>query len=478
LFYRRWTRLFARGEGEKSGEDRCGLVEASAALRILLVDDSAAILQVLGDYLRQSGYQVEEACDGLSALKLMEAARYDLALIDVRMPGLDGLALLSRSHEICPQTPVVLITGHADMEMAIQALRLGAADFLTKPVRLLEIDAAIEKARQIQLLRHQQRHLRETIRGLQTADALRARNRHFVGLSPAARQVREQIRQAVEARCETILITGETGTGKEVVAHELHFLAHAEERPFIAVNCPSLPEALVESELFGHVKGAFTGAVADRAGYFELAHGGTLFLDEVGDLSPAAQARLLRVLESRAFRRVGGSREVHVEVRVIAAANTPLEALASAGKFRSDLLYRLNSYTIHLLPLRERREDVLPLAEHFLSGYALQRNLRFEGFSAAAKELLANYAFPGNARELRNLVERAAILCRSGQIQAEHLFLPSAAPVPAVPREELERQRILQALEAARWNRRRAAQALGMAYSTLRYRIARLGIRA
>ncbi|MBI2503262.1 MAG: sigma-54-dependent Fis family transcriptional regulator [Candidatus Latescibacteria bacterium] len=454
---------------------------SEAALHLLLVDDSAAILQALGDYLCQSGYQVEKARDGIAALRLIEASRYDLALVDVRMPGLDGLAFLSKAHEICPQMPVVLITGHADMEMAIQALRLGAADFLTKPVKLLEIDAAIEKARQLRTLRQQQRHLRETIRGIQTAEALRARNRLFVGLSPATRQVREQIRQAVESRCETILITGETGTGKEVVAHELHFLAHAEERPFIAVNCPSLPEALVESELFGHMKGAFTGAIADRAGYFELAHGGTLFLDEVADLSPAAQARFLRVLEARAFRRVGGSREIHVEVRVIAATNTSLEGQVHAGKFRTDLFYRLNSYAIHLLPLRERREDILPLAKHFLSGYALQRNLHFEGFSPAATELLANYPFPGNARELRNLVERAAMLCRSGHLQPEHFFLPAPAPAPTLavpPQEEPERQRILQALEAARWNRRRAAQALDMPYSTLRYKMARLGIRA
>jgi Nif-specific regulatory protein len=235
----------------------------------------------------------------------------------------------------------------------------------------------------------------------------------------------------------------------------------------------------VEGALFGHVKGAFTGAVADRAGSFELANGGTLLLDEVADLSGAAQAKLLRVLESRAFQRVGGSQEIHVNLRVVAATNTSLEALVEEKKFRQDLFFRLNAYRIHLLPLRERAEDVLPLAEHFLAFYACSKGLPCKGFSAAAQEQLRRYSFPGNARELRYLVERAAMLCRVGQIQAEHLsFLLEGVSLPAPPPAEGgERARIAQALEAARWNRRQAAKDLGMPYSTLRYKIHQFGIR-
>jgi DNA-binding NtrC family response regulator len=282
---------------------------------------------------------------------------------------------------------------------------------------------------------------------------------------------------AVEAKCETVLILGETGTGKEVVAREIHFLAGPDDSPFIAMSCPAIPDTLVESELFGHRKGAFTGATEDKAGYFELANGGTLFLDEIGDLSPAAQAKLLRVLETRTMRRVGASQEIQLNLRLIAATNVPLEELVKAGRFRQDLLYRLNAFVIQLSPLRERREDIIPLAEHFLSLALLRRGLPVAGFSPPAKELLLNYDYPGNARELRNLVERAAILCRSGMIQPEHLGLPPAAPsAPAGPFSEAraagsERETILQALQAAKWNRRAAAKALGMSYSTLRYKI-------
>lgn len=456
------------------------MVERS--LQVLLVDDEEIIHQTVGGYLRESGHRVDEARDSAGALKAIEAGDYDLALVDVRMPGLDGLSLMARIQEVRPEMAVVIITGYGSMEMAIQALRLGAADFLTKPVKLLELDAVLEKAVRFRELRRDRRRLLETIRGIQAFGGLSPRNWGLVEESPATRGVREQVRQAVEAGCETILICGETGTGKEVVAREIHFQAGPEERPFIVVNCPALPDTLVESELFGHVRGAFTGAVGNRAGYFEMADGGTLLLDEVADLSPAAQAALLRAIETRAFRPVGGQREVRVNVRVIAATNAPLEERVEAGRFRRDLFYRLNVYTIRLLPLRERREDILPLAEHFLSVYARARGLRFEGFSPEAKALLLSYDFPGNARELRNLVERAAILRRSGQIMPEHLNLPGApgdapASPAALPAEGQERAFIVRALEAARWNRRQAARDLGIPYSTLRYKMQKLGIR-
>jgi transcriptional regulator with GAF, ATPase, and Fis domain len=279
--------------------------------------------------------------------------------------------------------------------------------------------------------------------------------------------------------CDTLLITGETGVGKEVLAREIHFTSMSGEDPFIVVNCPALTDTLAESELFGHVKGSFTGATADRAGYFELADGGTLFLDEVGDLSPSAQAMLLRVIETRTFRRIGGSKEIKVQMRVIAATNAPLDQRVEEGQFRRDLFYRLNVYRIHLLPLRERKDDIVPLAEHFLTSYANAKGLKFEGFSEEAKEALLSYDFPGNARELRNIVERAAILCGPGLITPEHLNLqPVLKTSPAKPEEmNGERSKIVSALEQCDWNRRKAAEILDMPYSTLRYKILKLDIK-
>jgi DNA-binding NtrC family response regulator len=450
-------------------------------LDIILADDEEIVHQTIAGYLHDLGHQVDGVRDGLAALKLIEERDYDLALVDIRMPGMDGLSLLAKVQEIRPEMSVVIVTGHGNMDLAIQALRSGAADFLTKPIKLLELDAVLEKSVRIYALRRDRRHLRETIRGIQASEDIRERNRSFVGISSATRKAREQIRQAVDAGCDTILITGETGTGKEVVAREIHFQASSDESPFIAVGCPALPDSLVESELFGHAKGAFTGATEDRAGYFELADGGTLFLDEVADLSASAQAALLRVLETRELRPVGSSKEISVNVRVVAATNAALEELVEARKFRPDLFYRLDVYSIHLLPLRKRREDILPLAEHFLSMYAVPRGLRFDGFSPEVKDLLLSYDFPGNARELRNLVERAAVLCGSGEILTEYLNLPecSVTDISAEPTQlgdDQERIYILGALEEARWNRRQAAKNLGMPYSTLRYKMQRLGI--
>jgi DNA-binding NtrC family response regulator len=450
------------------------------SLKILLVDDEEIVHQTLSPYLQDSGHEVNNVREGAKALRLIEAKDYDLALIDMKMPEMDGLSILSKIGKIRPELSSVIISGHGNMEMVVQALRLGAADFLTKPIKLLELDAVLEKSTRIRHLRQRQRHLRETIRGIQTSEDIRLRNRCLVGNSKAMTEVRRQIQLAVEARCETVLISGETGTGKEIVAREIHFRGGEDERPFIAVNCPALPDSLVESELFGHVKGAFTGATIDRAGYFELADGGTLFLDEIADLSPSAQAKLLRVLETRNLRRVGGSKEINVNIRVIAATNTQLEELVKSQRFRNDLFYRLNVFTIKLLPLRDRRSDIIPLAEHFLSTYLIGRGLPIDGFSQEAKDMLINYDFPGNARELRNIVERAAILCRSGLIESGHLSLIKIlqyTPSYAKPsNEKQERQKILAALEEVKWNRRKASEALGIPYSTLRFKLSKLGI--
>ncbi|MGA1845026.1 MAG: sigma-54-dependent transcriptional regulator [bacterium] len=450
------------------------------SLRILIVDDERILHQTLSRYLHDLGHLVDSTFEGTTALEMITSREYHLVLLDILMPGMDGMSLLPKIAQMRPDLPIVMITGHGNMDMAIQALRSGAADFLRKPIKLLELDAVLEKTSHIRHLREGQQHLRNTIRGIQTAEDIRLRNRSLIGRSKQTAAVRRQIRLAVEGGCDTILITGETGAGKEIVAREIHFSCGDDRRPFIAVSCPAIPDTLVESELFGHVKGAFTGATQDKAGDFELADGGTLFLDEIADLSLPAQAKILRVLETRKFRRVGGSREIHTSVRVIAATNATLEELAESSGFRKDLFYRLNVFTIHLAPLRERRPDILPLAEHFLAMYTVGRGLCISGFSEKTREALLNYDFPGNARELRNIIERAAILCRSGEIRPEHLNLPSRNGKPAMFFDQCngqdERARIISALERVKWNRRKAAETLGIPYSTLNYKIRKFGI--
>ncbi len=450
------------------------------AIQILLVDDEEIIHQTIGGYLKDAGHRVESQYRADAALKRIEKTEYDLAMVDIRMPEMDGLSLLSEIKKNQPILPVVMITGHANMETVIEALRSGAADFLVKPIKLLELDAVIEKSLYVRYLRYKNRHLNEIIGGIQSVYDRRSGKQVLIGLSSETQHIRTQIQQAVDAGCDTILVTGETGTGKEVVARQFHNSACSEGCPFIAVSCPALPETLFERELFGHDKGTFTDASRDKPGCLELADGGTLFLDEIADISPTTQAVLLRVIETRTFRRLGGEKEISVSLRLVAATNAPLEKCVEDGKFRKDLFYRLNMFRIHLRPLRDRRQDIIPLAEHFLSNFLISRNMSISGFTEDAIGHLMKYDYPGNARELKNIVERAAILCRSEHIQPQHLSLPKDNPLSEdLPNEagsRGERDRIVHALENARWNRQRAAQDLGMPYSTLRYKIKTLGI--
>ena len=311
----------------------------------------------------------------------------------------------------------------------------------------------------------------------------RTQNQDLVGNSPATQQVRERIQQAVKANVDTILLTGETGTGKEVVARAIHFQGSSEDRPFVAVNCSAFPESLVESELFGHVKGAFTDATTDKSGYFEMANNGTLLLDEIADLSLDIQVKLLRVVDNRTLRRLGGTQEISFQARIISAFNRDPRQLVKSGQFRSDLFHRLNVFPIHLTPLRERQEDILPLANHFLGTYTVKSGRSFDGFSEATKSSLLDYQYPGNVRELRNIVERTAALCpaKVSLIGAEHLDIQGEAleEIPSQSDESAvksEYDRIVQALEETRWNRLQAAKNLGIPYSTLLYKMKRLGI--
>ena len=448
---------------------------------ILIVDDEEIVIRTLGDYLCELGHTVDFAKNGEKALIRIENSRFDLTLVDIRMPGIDGLTLLSKISDLDPELATVIITAHGNMDSAIQALKAGAVDFLLKPIKLLELDAVLGKVSRHQESNRVGKPLETIAKNLQATNDSNTSGKAFIGVSPAIQVVRRQIHQITKASCDRVLIIGETGTGKEVVAREIHFQGGSDDGPFIAVNCPSLSDTLLESELFGHVKGAFTGAGKDHAGYFELADGGTLFLDEIADTSPAMQVALLRVLETRVFRRIGSREEISVSFRLIAATNACLETLIETGKFRRDLYYRLNVFAIHLLPLRERREDIIPLAKHFLRLFTDVRGLNIDGFSKPAERLLYNYSFPGNVRELKNLVERAAILCTSRQILPGHFTLPvmtepNSPSLVSASEADSERDYILRALAETKWNRRQTAINLNMPYSTFRYKLRKLHI--
>lgn len=454
-----------------------------AACEIAVIDDEAVIRDTLREFLERKGHRVRPFADSASAMAEFRRNPPDLALLDIRMPGEDGLAVLAHLHADHPDLPVIMISGHGTMETAIEAMRLGAADFLRKPIRYPDLLAALERTHKLMVVERERDRLRATLARVQTGPGA-AMDGMFVADAPACRELREFLEAARQTPFDCVLIVGETGTGKDVLARELHRRLHGTEAPFVVVNCPALPETLVESELFGHMKGSFTGADADRPGAFELADGGTLFLDELGDLAKGAQAKLLRALEARQVRRLGGRKDLPVAVTVLAATNQDLPAMVEAGAFRRDLLYRLNTFQLLVPPLRERHEDVPVLAKHFLALAAGRRRLAAAAFTPAALSALQSYAFPGNVRELRNLVERAAMLSRDGRIDTAQLALPSISTrmirtgAPIGPPADPEAQATHVALVAHKWNRRATAKALGISYEALRWRIEKHGINA
>lgn len=440
------------------------------SLHILLTGDEGIARTTLKDSLCNLGHQIEVVRDGHTALKKVNAQHYDLALIDLRMPGISDIEFLAKLQHNRQETPVVFISGDNTVRTLIEAFRLGAVPFRPRSVKNSNFNGGRDKRKRMVDQSTNQRNPR-------------IQNQCLVGNSPATQQVRERIRQAVEANVDTILLTGETGTGKEVVAREIHLQASLEECPFIAVNCSALSESLVESELFGHVKGAFTDAKRDRPGYFEMANSGTLFLDEIADLPLHTQAKLLRILDTRTLIRVGGTQEISVQERVISALNKDPAHIVETGQFRSDLYYRLNVFSIHLKPLRERPEDILPLADHFLRAYNARSGRSFEGFSEPAKSSLLDYQYPGNVRELRNIVECAATLSppEVSVIGVDHINIQKGVSAKLLSQsDELAGKNeygwILQMLEENRWNRRQTAKKLGIPYSTLRFKMDKLGI--
>jgi formate hydrogenlyase transcriptional activator len=456
-------------------------MQADAAT-VLIVDDQPLNIDLLEQELAAAGYRTVAARGGEAAIALARERAPELILLDVMMPGIDGYETCRRlkADAATRSIPVIFLTALKETFEKVRAFELGAVDYVTKPFESEELLARV--GAHVALRREIEAHRRSkaTIRALveqSRGDADGA----LVGDSPALARVRELI-DRVAGSDSTVLVTGETGTGKELVARALHAQGARRERPLVKLNCAALPRELVESELFGHEKGAFTGALAQRRGRFELADGGSLLLDEVGELPPEAQAKLLRVLQEREFERVGGTRPLRVDVRVIAATNRDLRAEVAAGRFRADLFYRLNVFPIALPPLRERREDIVPLMRNAVTRLARRLGRQVDGLAPGFVECARAYDWPGNVRELENVIERALIMSRGGLLDASEALLP-ASPATAPARASLmaaERLHIVAALEAAAWTiegQAGAAQALGLHASTLRGRMRKLGIR-
>jgi len=434
---------------------------------ILVVDDEDVMCESMAAWLREDGYRVDTAPNGQRALELARATDYAICFVDLKMPGgMDGIETMMEVRRIRPEASVIIITAYATVDTAIQAMKEGAQEYIVKPCNPQEISMLVARILKLKKLQSENAILRKKL-------TRQYRHHDIITKNPRMEEILA-LTQDIASLRSTVLIRGESGTGKELVARAIHFSGDRAEKPFIVVSCAALTETLLESELFGYEKGAFTGAAAQSRGKFELAHGGTIFLDEIGDVSPKLQADLLRVLQERRFYRVGGTQEVEVDVRVVAATNKDLVDEVKQGKFREDLYYRLNVIEIRLPPLRERREDIPLLAEHFVHRISSELGREINGISGAAMKLLIAHDWPGNVRELENVIERAIVSCRNGMLdEADFSWLQqSQAPqqnweVPDVSLDELERRAIVTALERRHGNVKEASVALGIDRSTL-----------
>jgi len=434
------------------------------------VDDEAVVRDSLKSWFEEEGYSVETAASGRDALLRLSETQWDLFILDVKMPGMDGLELQSRIREAFPEAVIIIMTAFASVDTAVRAMKEGAHDYITKPFDPDDLNRIVRAALARRELERENARLKANIEEMWHFDEI-------VGSSGPIQEVLSLVRRVAEAD-STVLIRGESGTGKELVARAIH--AHSRRRymPIVIVNCGALPEGVLESELFGHEKGAFTGAQYRRKGKFELADGGTIFLDEIGDVSPKTQMDLLRVLEEKAIYRVGGNQRIAVDFRVVAATNRHLEAMVADRTFREDLYYRLNVFTITIPPLRDRREDIPQLAEHFLARFCRSMNKRTKTFSPAALRLISSYDWPGNVRELQNAVERAVVISRGEQIEPDDFPLGRVVvPVGSVRTlADAERQHIEAVLKDTGWNITQAARVLDIDRVTLYNKIRRFGL--
>ena len=444
--------------------------------RVLVVDDEKNIREGLARSLEMDGYEVLLAENGLSAIAIMEEKEIDLVISDLKMPAMNGEELLRRVVTDWPTVSVIILTGHGSIETAVRSMRDGAFDFLTKPVNLGRLSLLVKRALASRELVLEHRALQEELRQRRQSSAI-------IGKSPPMRRVMELIQQVAPTRA-SVFITGESGVGKELVADAIHHLSPRSDKPFIKVHCAALSESLLESELFGHEKGAFTGAQNRRRGRFELAHGGSIFLDEIGEINQTVQIKILRVLQEKCFERVGGEQTVEVDVRIIAATNRDLRQEIDAGDFREDLYYRLNVVNIHVPPLRERRDDILLLASSFLKEISEENGKTILGIDRDARLLLHKHPWPGNVRELRNSMESAVVMCRGDFITLDdlppHIEGGTAEDYISLrlgtSLSEAERQIIKQTLVLERGNKSRTAQVLGIGRKTLHRKINEYGL--
>ena len=446
-----------------------------ASEKILIVDDEEGVRKLLGRILGKNGYDTVSAPSAEEALRLVEADQFDLVITDIKMPGMDGLQLLQELKAFNPGLPIIVITAYGTVESAVQALRAGAYDYITKPFENDEIRLTVAKTFERERLLAENRYLHDELEGRYSFSGI-------VGQSEEMQRVFDMA-SSVAVSNANVLITGESGTGKELIARSIHYNSNRKEKPFIVLNCAALPENLIESELFGHEKGAFTGAINAKKGRFELAHEGTLFIDEVGEMTPSSQVKLLRVIQEQEFERVGGSRTISCDVRIVAATNKDLEQAVKEGDFRDDLYYRLNVVNIDMPPLRKRREDIESLARHFLQKFAAETGKKIDDISPRALSCLLAYEWPGNVRELQNVMERAVVLAR-GESVTPHDFpqnlqgdaqicvdIPDRDGNLTELLEDLERQLILQTLRRHDNSQTKAASALGIKRTTLRYKM-------
>jgi DNA-binding NtrC family response regulator len=443
---------------------------------VLIIDDEKNIREGLGEALRMDGYSVELAPDGETGIKIAERGAVDLVITDLRMPGIQGDEVLRHVTSRYPGVPVIMLTGHGTVEDAVGAMRAGAYDFLTKPVNLDHLSLLVKRALDGRLMALKQLELEREIES----------NRQFstiVGKSEGMKQVFDLVRRVAPTKAN-VLVTGESGVGKELVADAIHNLSPRRDRPFVKVHCAALAESLLESELFGHEKGAFTGASARKRGRFELAHEGTIFLDEIGEINATVQVKILRVLQERKFERVGGEDSVESDVRIVAATNRDLKAEIEKGSFREDLYYRLNVVNIHVPPLRDRRDDIPLLAASFLREFADENGKQIDGFDAKSRSLLYSYRWPGNVRELRNCIESAVVMAKGSTIESDDLppSVRSAAEERAISiplgstMDAAERIIIRETLAAMGGNKSKTAQALGIGRRTLYQKLEEFGI--
>ncbi len=463
---------------------------------ILVIEDEAVLARNIAVYLERGGYEVRIAESAEAGLALMEEFRPDAVVLDFNLPGRDGMQALTHIRALDASVRVVMITGHGNVELAVQAMKAGAFDFISKPVVLSKLKLVIERA-------FGETRRETTLAYYQKRDAENAAEGGLLGESPPMRALKQKLQQLLRAESQmrdgdppAVLVLGETGSGKEVVARALHYNGPRRDKPFVELNCAALPAHLLESELFGHERGAFTDARERKLGLVETAEGGSLFLDEIGDMDLGLQSKLLKLLEEKTVRRIGSLREQKVNVRIVAATHRPLEQLVEERSFRADLYYRLRVVQLQLPPLRERGADILLLTQHFLQHHAQRYGTLTPALGAGAAEALVQHRWPGNVRELRNVLEQAVLLHPGATIEAEHLSLsrlgkagagPVAAPASGAAQPppahedtlpEVERRALLQALESHAWNVSRAARALGISRDTLRYRIEKFNLGA